>query len=86
MEPSEGVGVRLAAGGSTLVLVCLLWVGCAGPESSDLPNGPPSTGIRPLPAPDRDGPRSLEAAIEARRSVRDLDPRPLTDAEVGQLL
>lgn len=39
-----------------------------------------------LPAPDRDGPISLEATLAKRRSVRDFAPGPLTTAEVAQLL
>jgi SagB-type dehydrogenase family enzyme len=39
-----------------------------------------------LPAPETDGEWSLEAALVQRRSVRNFAARPLTDAEVGQLL
>jgi len=38
-----------------------------------------------LPAPRYDGPVALEAALKARRSVRNPAPRPLSLAEVGQL-
>ncbi len=40
----------------------------------------------PLPAPRKDGSVSVEAALSARRSVRAYARRPLTLAEVGQLL
>jgi len=39
-----------------------------------------------LPAPKYDGPTSVEAALRARRSVRDYQNLPLTLAEVSQLL
>ena len=39
-----------------------------------------------LPAPRTDGSMALETALARRRTVRDLAPQPLTDAEVGQLL
>ena len=39
-----------------------------------------------LPEPMLDGDVSLEAAIQMRRSVREYGDRPLTQAEVGQLL
>jgi SagB-type dehydrogenase family enzyme len=40
----------------------------------------------PLPAPRLDGGMALEAALARRRTIRDLAPHPLTEAEVGQLL
>ena len=40
----------------------------------------------PLPAPVTDGSFSIEAALQARRSVRSYEDRPLTLTEVGQLL
>jgi SagB-type dehydrogenase family enzyme len=39
-----------------------------------------------LPAPRTDSSMSLEAALARRRTIRDLAPHSLTDAEVGQLL
>jgi SagB-type dehydrogenase family enzyme len=39
-----------------------------------------------LPAPRTDGSMSIEAALAGRRTVRELAPHPLTDAEIGQLL
>lgn len=39
-----------------------------------------------LPAPRTDGSMALEAALAGRRTIRDLAPHPLTDAEIGQLL
>ena len=40
----------------------------------------------PLPSPDTDGPVSVEAALESRRSLRDYADAPLRLAAVGQLL
>lgn len=42
--------------------------------------------IRPLPAPRTDGSLALEATLARRRTIRDLAPDPLSEAEVGQLL
>ena len=39
-----------------------------------------------LPAPEYDSPTSVEAALYARRSVREYQDLPLTLAEVSQLL
>jgi len=49
----------------------------------DLPEEPI---VRSLPQPSTPEAGSLEDAIAARRSLRDLDPRALTEAQVGQLL
>jgi len=40
----------------------------------------------PLPEPRLEGPLSLEETLDARRSVRDYAPEPLSLAEAGQLL
>jgi SagB-type dehydrogenase family enzyme len=40
----------------------------------------------PLPPPRLDGSMTLEAALASRRTIRDLAPHPLTEAEIGQLL
>lgn len=39
-----------------------------------------------LPAPDLDGPRSVEHAIASRRSRRQFRPEPLSEQQIGQLL
>lgn len=39
-----------------------------------------------LPEPNLEGRLALERAIERRRSVRDFQDRPITEAELGQLL
>jgi SagB-type dehydrogenase family enzyme len=39
-----------------------------------------------LPAPRTDSSMALEAALAARRTIRDFQPHPLTDDELGQLL
>ncbi len=43
-------------------------------------------GVIPLPAPRKDGPVSLEAAINGRRSVRSFTDDPLTLEKVSQIL
>jgi SagB-type dehydrogenase family enzyme len=42
--------------------------------------------VAPLPSPRLEGDLSLEAALQARRSVRDFTDEALTIAEIGQLL
>jgi SagB-type dehydrogenase family enzyme len=42
--------------------------------------------ISQLPAPQTDGGMTLAAALAMRRTIRELAPEPLGDAEVGQLL
>lgn len=42
--------------------------------------------LEPLPSPRLVGPLSLEAALEARRSIRSFTAEALTRAEIGQLL
>ena len=39
-----------------------------------------------LPAPRTDGSMALEVALARRRTIRDVAPHPLTEAEIGQLL
>jgi SagB-type dehydrogenase family enzyme len=39
-----------------------------------------------LPAPRLDGSMALEATLARRRTIRELAPHPLTEAEIGQLL
>jgi SagB-type dehydrogenase family enzyme len=39
-----------------------------------------------LPAPRTDSTMSVEAALAARRTIRDFQPHALTEAEIGQLL
>jgi len=73
-----------------LLGACLLGLALAGDEPS---GGPVTTGDAatsgspvPLPSPRLGGPLSLEEALARRRSVRDFSDRPLSVAEVGQLL
>jgi SagB-type dehydrogenase family enzyme len=44
------------------------------------------SGVIQLPEPNRDGKTSLESILARRRSIREFNPRPLTLAEVSQLL
>ena len=78
--------MRSAAGRIGMLLIGLLAVmGCAPaepPAPEAAPPGPP----RPLPDPMPTEPGSLEEAIAARRSVRDLVDRPLNESHIGQLL
>jgi SagB-type dehydrogenase family enzyme len=60
-------------------------IGCAqiaGPSAA--PSGPGITTA--LPPPSLDGEASLEETLSRRRSVREFSNRPLTTAELGQLL
>lgn len=78
-----------------LILATLL-TACARPESPDLPE--PLTQVLtdthlqtdlqiiPLPEPDRHGTMTLEQTLLKRRSVRQFQDTPLTDAQIGQLL
>jgi SagB-type dehydrogenase family enzyme len=68
-----------------LLSVVLLAAACgAAPEPTAPAVGPGD--VTPLPTPDLAGQMSLETALAQRRSVREFDARPLTAAEVGQLL
>lgn len=75
------------------VITCLLLVtlvavtACdAGGDGLVAPEGTGVPVIIELPAPNRDGPLSLEETLWLRRSVRSFTERPLTLAEIGQLL
>jgi SagB-type dehydrogenase family enzyme len=83
----------------TFLSTLLRLVGALGLAGCTLPNaGAPDGDAAPprqaspdaepiaLPAPKLDGDLSLEAAIQARRSVREYDDAPLSLAELGQLL
>jgi SagB-type dehydrogenase family enzyme len=67
--------------GTVLVVAC----GPSGdePEGGEQP-ATPAVGLLPEPASPTSG--SLEEAIATRRSIRELEPRALTEAQVGQLL
>lgn len=80
-----------AACGATLALVLVLVAACGGTPTATAPEAasPADEGpmeIIALPSPRSDGPLSLEGALAARRSVRELAPDPLTLEEIGQLL
>lgn len=72
-----------------LVLLSVLLSGCAGnqaipPSPQESPRGGGTTIL--LPAPRHDSQTSIEAALLARRSVRQYTGDPLTLGEAGQLL
>ncbi len=58
---------------------------CGNAPPAEDPGTEDNAGII-LPSPRRDGDRSLEATIAARRSVRSFTDRKLSDKEQGQLL
>jgi len=78
--------VRSGAGRVGVLVVGLLAAMACAPAGPPAPDATPPAPPRPLPDPMPTEPGSLEEAIAARRSVRDLLDRPLSDAQVGQLL
>jgi SagB-type dehydrogenase family enzyme len=66
--------------------VALLLSACGGDATPVASSTTPPSDALPLPEPAYDGDVSVEAALRERRSVRDYAARPLTLAEVGQLL
>ena len=73
------------------ILLALLTAACRGSNPSTHPAGC-TTGddtaaiIIQLPEPDTDGTMPLEAALAARRSVRDFLEEPLIETQISQLL
>lgn len=59
--------------------------GCAAPPVATTPDDK-DLPVTPLPPPRLDGTQSLEELLARRRSRREFASRPLTEAEVGQLL
>ena len=57
-----------------------------GTPGTSAPTAPGGARGDALPSPRLDGPLSLEESLAARRSIRSFAPRPLTLAEIGQLL
>lgn len=70
---------------NSLIFLCLLALGgCGPPSATPAPTGAgPAT---PLPTPVLAGGMSLEETLVQRRSIREFNQAPLTDAELGQLL
>jgi SagB-type dehydrogenase family enzyme len=68
-----------------LVLLVMGMASCGPPPSPTLSVSVPEAAT-PLPAPSRAGSLSLEEALIQRRSIREFDPAPLTQEELGQLL
>lgn len=71
-----------------LPALALLLTACAPPLFSQTPTAQPSDapGSVDLPAPSVQGRMSLEETLARRRSVREFAHRPLTPAELGQLM
>jgi len=63
----------------------LIVVACAASLGQEVPPQPAADDEITLPAPQLDGTVSLEAAIAARRSVREFADTPLTWEQIGQL-
>ena len=85
----QGAGRRRPWHATAILLACTVIAVACGPVVSDEePTGdPPEEPMMwSLPEPSTPEAGSLEDAVAARRSVRDLDPRALTEAQVGQLL
>jgi len=78
----------------TAAFVIVALAACAGkpapetaaPAAAAAPSSGESAERRVLPPPDKAGRSALYAVLAARRSARTYGDRPLTDAEVGQLL
>jgi SagB-type dehydrogenase family enzyme len=71
----------------TAVIVAALSTGCVSEAPSDvLQQTQRYTTVVELPAPDLNGPLSLEQTLDERRSVREYATTPLTMDEIGQLL
>jgi SagB-type dehydrogenase family enzyme len=76
---------RLAA----IVLISLLGAACNDSNRStpdDVEDDSMTARSIELPRPSRQGERSLEETLATRRSVREFADRPLTNAEISQLL
>ena len=59
---------------------------CASSPPEELTSTARYDTVTDLPPPDTTGSWSLEATLSSRRSGREFDSTPLTDAEIGQLL
>jgi hypothetical protein len=71
----------------SLMVGTVLVVACGQPgDEPEVGEPPASAAVRALPEPTTPTSGSLEEAIATRRSIRDLEPRALTEAQVGQLL
>jgi SagB-type dehydrogenase family enzyme len=71
----------------SLMVGTVLVVACGQPgDEPEVGEQPATPAVRALPEPATPPSGSLEEAIATRRSIRDLEPRALTEAQVGQLL
>lgn len=82
MRRRTGVPASIAA----LLGVIALAVLSSGPATPATTPGTSAGQAEALPSPRLTGGLELDAALAARRSVRSFTPRPLTPAEIGQLL
>lgn len=89
-DGSGGVRVGAPKRTAVAVVVAVLLTGAIAvsllslgrPSAPTTDRGP----LEPLPSPRLVGPISLEAALQARRSIRSFTAEALTRAEIGQLL
>ncbi len=70
----------------TVIVVGLIAMGTLSPRPAAAPGAADPGPLEALPPPRVEGPRSLEALLAVRRSVRSFTTEPLTTAELGQLL
>lgn len=90
----SGTRFSVVTGAGGLLALVVVTQSCAlapttpSPRLTMLPASPvqPATTVLPLPSPSTVGAMSVEEALAARRSVRDFSTRPLSSAQVGQLL
>jgi SagB-type dehydrogenase family enzyme len=85
MSNHQIVSAQGAIAGVLLVGLAVNACGVGG-DGSDLREGTDVLETIALPAPNREGPLTLEETLWLRRSVRDFTGRALTMAEIGQLL
>jgi len=79
---------RLVSGAGSLLALATATQSClSGSMTTSLePTTSPASAALSLPSPTAVGPMSLEEALAGRRSVRELASRPLSWAQIGQLL
>ncbi|MFP3914434.1 MAG: SagB/ThcOx family dehydrogenase [Actinomycetota bacterium] len=68
------------------LFVVVLVLGAASCSAGPDPASETTRAATPLPAPEGEGTVTLEQALVERRSIREFTDRPLTDAQIGQLL
>ncbi len=68
------------------LLATILLAACATPATGPGPTPPPAPAIIALPPPRLEGPLSLEACLQQRRSTREFSEQTLTSEAIAQLL